>query len=258
MIAGHQDYDAHMVEFAVIILAGFAAGVVNSIAGGGSFLTFPALVWVGLPPIAANATSTLAVLPGYFSAAMGFRDDLQRIGRAHLRNSVLVALAGGLTGGILLLVSPAQLFAAVVPFLLLAATLAFAFQKSILGYIQRNNITIHPFGLAGLAAVSTYGGYFNGGLGIILLALFSLWGMTDISAMNGLKSVLSVVISAISALAFAIAGLIHWPEVAAMAVAAVAGGYSGARVSRILPARVVRVFIVCIGFFLAVVFFVRL
>lgn len=247
-----------MLEFIVIVLAGFGAGVVNSIAGGGSFLTFPALVWAGLPPIAANATSTLAVLPGYLSAALGYREELQRIERTHLLRSVLVALAGGLTGGILLLVSDDRLFALIVPFLLLVATLAFTFQASILGWIRKNGINIHPFGMAGLFAVSTYGGYFNGGLGIIMLALFSLWGMTDISAMNGLKSLLSVVISTISALAFALAGLIWWPQVGVMAVAAVAGGYAGARVSRILPARVVRFTIALIGFGLSVVFFARI
>lgn len=247
-----------MWEVVVIIAAGFGAGVVNSIAGGGSFLTFPALVWAGLPPIAANATSTLAVLPGYVSATLGFREDLARIEAAQLLRSVLVALAGGLTGGILLLISHDRFFALVVPFLLLTATLAFAFQTTILGYIRRNGINIHPYGMLGLFAVSTYGGYFNGGLGIIMLALFSLWGMTDIAAMNGLKSMLSVVISAISALAFAIAGLIHWPWVAIMAAATVAGGYFGARVSRVLPATVVRAFIVCIGLVLAAIFFARI
>lgn len=247
-----------MWETLVIIAAGFGAGVVNSIAGGGSFLTFPALVWAGLPPIAANATSTVAVLPGYLSAATGFREELRRIERPQVMRAVAVALAGGLTGGLLLLVSNDRFFAVLVPFLLLMATLVFTFQGAILGYIRRNGINIHPFGLVGLFAVSTYGGYFNGGLGIILLALFSLWGMTDISAMNGLKSLLSVVISAISALAFAVAGLIWWPQAAVMAVAAVAGGYAGARVSRVLPARVVRGAIACIGFALSAVFFARI
>lgn len=247
-----------MWDYLVIIAAGYIAGTVNSIAGGGTFFTFPALVWVGIPPIAANASSTLAVLPGYFSAALGFRHDLQRIDRAQLARALLVALAGGLAGGILLLVSPARLFAAIVPFLLLAATLVFTFQATILAVIRRNALHIAPFGIGGLAAVSIYGGYFNGGLGIIMLALFSLWGMTDIAAMNGLKSVLSVVISAISALAFIFAGLIHWPEVIAMALAAIAGGYTGARVSRRLPRGVLRLAIAAIGFSLSVIFFLRL
>ena len=202
-----------MLEYLVIIAAGFGAGVINSIAGGGTFLTFPALVWAGIPPIAANATSTLAVLPGYFSAAVGYKEDLKRIDPTDLKKAVIVSLIGGLAGGILLLVSDEALFALIIPFLLLAATLIFTFQSKILDWIKSTDRKVAAFGIVGLLAVSTYGGYFNGGLGIIMLALFSLWGMTDLAAMNGLKTVLSVVISAISALAFALAGLIHWPEI---------------------------------------------
>ncbi len=247
-----------MLEFFVIIAAGFGAGVINSVAGGGTFLTFPALVWAGIPPIAANATSTLAVLPGYFSAALGFGDDIKRIERTDLTKAIVVALAGGLFGGILLLVSNDRFFALLVPFLLLGATLVFTFQSRIMAWITASNRSVTPYGIFGLAAVSTYGGYFNGGLGIIMLALFSLWGMRDLAAMNGLKAVLSVVISAISALAFAFAGLIHWPEMFVMGAAAIAGGYSGARASRIVPVSALRIAISCIGFGLAIIFFSRL
>ena len=247
-----------MWETLVIIAAGFGAGVVNSIAGGGTFLTFPALVWAGIPPIAANATSTLAVLPGYVSAAIGFRDDIAQIDRAHLVRASGAALVGGLAGGLLLLVSNEALFALVIPFLLLVATLAFTFQTALLTWIAKRGITILPYGAFGIIAVSTYGGYFNGGLGIILLALFALWGMKNLAEMNGIKCLLSVLISTISALAFTFAGLIHWPEVIVMAAATIAGGYSGARVSRFLPARVVRIAIATIGFALAAIFFARL
>ena len=247
-----------MLEYLVIIAAGFGAGVINSIAGGGTFLTFPALVWAGIPPIAANATSTLAVLPGYFSAAVGYKEDLKRIDPTDLKKAVIVSLIGGLAGGILLLVSDEALFALIIPFLLLAATLIFTFQSKILDWIKSTDRKVAAFGIVGLLAVSTYGGYFNGGLGIIMLALFSLWGMTDLAAMNGLKTVLSVVISAISALAFALAGLIHWPEMLAMARAAIAGGYSGARVSKIVPVKALRIAISAIGFTLALIFFIRI
>ena len=247
-----------MLEYLVIVAAGFGAGVINSIAGGGTFLTFPALVWAGIPPIAANATSTLAVLPGYFSAAVGYKEDLKRIDPTDLKKAVIVSLIGGLAGGILLLVSDEALFALIIPFLLLAATLIFTFQSKILDWIKSTDRKVAAFGIVGLLAVSTYGGYFNGGLGIIMLALFSLWGMTDLAAMNGLKTVLSVVISAISALAFALAGLIHWPEMLAMALAAIAGGYSGARVSKIVPVKALRIAISAIGFTLALIFFIRI
>lgn len=246
-----------MWDYALIIAAGFGAGVINSIAGGGTFLTFPALVWIGIPPIAANATSTLAVLPGYLSAALGYREDLARIDTKDLRKAVVVSLGGGLAGGLALLVSNEAFFALVIPLLLFAATLVFTFQSRLLDGIRASGRSIASFGVIGLAAVSVYGGYFNGGLGIIMLALFSLWGMTDLGAMNGLKNILSVVISAISALAFAIAGLIHWPEMVAMAVAAIIGGYSGARVARIVPVRALRMAITAIGFTLAAIFFAR-
>jgi uncharacterized membrane protein YfcA len=159
---------------------------------------------------------------------------------------------------LLLLVSPAQLFAAIVPFLLLAATLVFTFQDRILALIQRHDLHVAAFGIGGLAAVSVYGGYFNGGLGIILLALFSLWGMSDLATMNGLKNLLSAVISAISALAFIMAGLIHWPQVIVMALAAIAGGYAGARVSRKVSRQALRLAIALIGVSLSVIFFLRL
>ncbi len=247
-----------MWEYVVIIAAGIGAGFVNAIAGGGTFLSFPALVWIGVPPIAANATSTLAVLPGYFSAAVGFREELREFNRADLGRAVLVSLAGGLLGGILLLVSNDRFFDIVVPFLLLIATLVFTFQARLLRSIRRGDWEANPFGVAGLFAVSVYGGYFNGGLGIIMLALFSYWGLANLAAMNGLKSLLSVVISAISATAFAVAGLIWWTEMFIMGGSAIVGAYAGARLSRILPTPVVRAAISTIGFGLTVIFFLRI
>ena len=136
-----------MLEYLVIIAAGFGAGVINSIAGGGTFLTFPALVWAGIPPIAANATSTLAVLPGYFSAAVGYKEDLKRIDPTDLKKAVIVSLIGGLAGGILLLVSDEALFALIIPFLLLAATLIFTFQSKILDWIKSTDRKVAAFGV---------------------------------------------------------------------------------------------------------------
>jgi len=247
-----------MADLIILFVAAFGAGVVNSIAGGGTFLTFPALVWVGVPPIVANATSALAVLPGYLSAALGFRREVREIAPQDLRHALIVSLLGGLAGGVLLLVSSEDVFAVIVPFLLLGATLIFAFQAPIQNLMRQSRFKVSPFGSAGLFIVATYGGYFNGGLGIVLLALFALWGMDNLNRMNGLKTALSFVISVVSVATFAVAGLILWKEGALMMVGAILGGYAGAGLARVLPASIVRFTITLIGLGMSAVFFARL
>lgn len=247
-----------MIEFLLVVVAGFGAGVVNAMAGGGTFLTFPALVFVGVPPVIANATSAVAVFPGYLSAAMGFRDEIAGVPRAQLVRACGIAAIGGLIGGLLLLVSSNDVFSAIVPFLLLAATLAFAFQSQIQQALRKTRFRASPYGVFGLIAVSIYGGYFNGGLGIVLLALFALWGMGDLNLMNGLKNALSFVISAISVATFVIAGLVVWDHALIMGVSAIAGGFAGARLAKWLPKAVIRGIIIAIGLGMSVVFFARL
>ncbi|MFY0682230.1 MAG: sulfite exporter TauE/SafE family protein [Thalassovita sp.] len=247
-----------MAELLLIICAGFGAGVVNALAGGGTFLTFPALVFIGIPPVAANATSAVAVFPGYLASVFGFRDEISSVPKASLLRASILALIGGLVGGLLLLVSSNEIFAVLVPFLLLAATLAFAFQKPIQRWMQGSALKATPYGTFGLLAVSIYGGYFNGGLGIVLLALFALWGMDNLNQMNGLKNWLSFMISAISVATFAVAGIVAWPQALVMAVAAIAGGFVGARLARRLPKQVVRGAIIVIGLGMSLVFFGRI
>ena len=247
-----------MIDYLILCLAGFGAGVINAIAGGGTFLTFPALVWAGVPPVAANATSALAVFPGYVAAAIGFRENLSELPAGLLRRCFVWAFVGGLTGGVLLLVSSNALFSFVIPFLLLFATLTFAFQRQLLIWMRHQSDAAVIGGGGGLLAVSIYGGYFNGGLGIMLLALFALWGMRDLGQMNGLKNALSVVVSAVSVATFALAGLVVWPQALAMAAANIAGGYAGARLARVLPPVVTRTGIIAIGVGMSVIFFVRL
>lgn len=244
-----------MLEWSVLLVAGYLAGVLNAIAGGGSFLTFPALVWAGVPPITANATSAVAVLPGYLGGAAGFRHELREMSRRqHLQMSI-VGLAGGLCGGVLLLITPAELFSRVVPVLLLLATLMFAFGQQLLARIRKSE---HPLPLLpGLFVVAVYGGYFNGGLGIMLLAMFAAAGMTSLLLMNGLKNWISFVISLISVVAFAIAGKVLWLEAVVMMLAATLGGYQGAALSRRLPAQWVKVFVVVVGLVMTAIFFAR-
>ncbi len=247
--------EGSVLEWAVLILAGYLAGVLNSIAGGGSFLTFPALVWAGVPPIVANATSAVAVLPGYLGGALGFRQELRELNRRqHLQMSA-VGLVGGLVGGGLLLVTPAEIFSRVVPVLLLLATLMFAFGQTLLARIRRSGKPIAL--LPGLFLVAVYGGYFNGGLGIMLLAMFAAAGMSSMLLMNGLKNWISFVISLISVLAFTVAGKVLWVEAMVMMLAATLGGYQGASLSRILPTLWVKWFVVLVGLVMTLIFLLR-
>ena len=247
-----------MQDTLLLLLAGFGAGIINALAGGGTFLTFPALVYIGIPPVVANATSAVAVFPGYLSAAMGFRKEITSLDQSSLLKACAVTLLGGLAGGLLLLVSSNEVFSAVVPFLLLAATLAFAFQKQLQKWLASSSFSAKPYGVFGLFAVSVYGGYFNGGLGIVLLALFALWGMDSLNQMNGLKNALSFVISAISVATFVVAGIVAWPSALIMGAAAIAGGLTGARIAKILPVAIVRAVIILIGFSMSAVFFAKL
>lgn len=216
-----------MLEYLVLITAAFLAGIVNTIAGGGTFLTFPALVYAGIPSVAANATSAVAVFPGYLGGAAGFRRELKSFEWRTLLKVVVATVIGGLVGSLLLLVSSSEAFSAIVPCLLLMATLVFAFGDRIQALARKNRFGVQPNGMTGTVLVSIYGGYFNGGLGIVLLALFSLCGMKDINAMNGLKNGLSFVLSAISVATFAAAGIVAWPQALAMMIAAIMGGLCG-------------------------------
>jgi uncharacterized membrane protein YfcA len=246
------------MDVLLILMAAFGAGVLNSIAGGGTFLTFPALVFIGVPPILANATSAVVVLPGYFGGALGFRREIGRFEAATLFKLLIVTFIGGLIGSLLLLVSTDQAFSFVVPFLLLAATMVFLFGDQIRTWAARKSRTVTPFGTMGLLLVSIYGGYFNGGLGIILLALFALWGLVDIHEMNGLKIGLSFALSAVSVAVFAASGLVVWQHAIGMMVASTVGGYAGAPISRLLPKSFVRGLIALVGLTMSAVFFWRL
>jgi uncharacterized membrane protein YfcA len=242
---------------ALLLAAAFFAGALNAVAGGGSFLTLPALIAAGVPPVAANATGTVALLPGYASGAWGFRHDLKPVEGTGLVALSLVSLGGGLIGALLLLATPNDLFRAIVPWLLLAATALFAVGEHLSVALRRTGAHGRGPMLAGLFVVSIYGGYFNGGLGILLLAHLALFGLTDLNAMNGLKNVLSAVLTAIAVAAYAIGGAVHWAEAGLMTIAAIAGGYAGARVARRIPKKVLRAGIVLVGITMAVLFFLN-
>ncbi len=231
--------------------------MLNTIAGGGTFLTFPALVNSGVPVGAANAMSAVAVFPGYLGGALGFGPKIPAFDRKRLLKIIAATSIGGLSGSVLLLVSSSDAFSVVVPFLLVLPTLAFALGDRLRDLAQRHNFG-KADGALGTIAVAIYGGYFNRGLGIVLLELFSLWGMRDLNVMNGLKNALSFVLSAISVATFAAARIVAWPQAVLMMVAATAGGYAGAPFARVSPRSVVRAVVVTVGAIMSAVFFWRL
>ena len=246
-------------DWTLLAAAAFAAGVLNAIAGGGSFLTFPALVFTGLPPIVANATSAIAVSPGYLGSTLGFRPELAALPRARLVREGLACAAGGGCGALLLLVTPARVFSAAVPWLLLFATVLFALgPRLVAARAARGAGAVHPTAQAlGLFAVAVYGGYFNGGLGILLMALYTLTGERHVHTANALKNLNSLVLSLLSVAAFAWAGAIAWPQAVVMMAAATLGGFAGARLARRLPAAGVRAVVVVTGLVMAGAFFLR-
>ena len=244
-----------MIDNWVIACAAFFAGVLNAMAGGGSFLTFPALVYIGIPPVAANATSAVAVFPGYFSSTLGFMEEIRSFDRRLLWRLVILSCIGGFAGAVLLLLTPGELFRGLAPWLLLFATLLFAAGDRISARLNSSRSQSGNAQTAAVLAVTSYGGYFNGGLGIILLALLSAMGLRDLNLMNGLKNGLSFLLSAVSVATFAIAGIVHWPEAILMMVMATVGGYAGARLARRIPAIWIRRLIVLVGATMAVLFF---
>jgi uncharacterized membrane protein YfcA len=233
--------------------AAFLAGAINSIAGGGTLVSFPTLIWLGLPAVTANATSTVAIWPGTVGSMWGYRRELRA---AERRVFALLApsLIGGILGALLLRRTPPSVFAHMVPYLILAATLLFMAQEPIQRKLKTAEAAAHRSRrwLAGAVtfqlAVAVYGGYFGAGIGILMLAALSILGLSDIHQMNGLKVIFGMSINGVAALYFVWAGMVHWPYVVLMAIGAIAGGYGGAGMARRVGQAVVRRIVIAIGF----------
>lgn len=242
------------LETALLFVAAFLAGALNAVAGGGSFLTLPALAWTGVPAVVANATGTLALLSGYLASAWAQRRDIEAPPGLSIRALIGLSLVGGATGAALLLWTPETTFRSLVPWLLLLATLLFAVGPR-LASMSRERAAPLAVTIAGVLAVTIYGGYFNGGLGILLLALFGLVGQTQFHAANGLKNLVSALLTAIAAALYIGGGLIVWREAGIMVVGALLGGHLGARGMRRIPVVWLRRGIVAIGLLMSAAFF---
>ena len=235
-----------VLELGILFGAGLFGGVLNAIAGGGSFITFPALMWVGVAPISANATNTLASCAGYLSGAWAFRRDLAN-SPGPLLQMLVLSLVGGAIGAWLLLAIPDATFRQAIPWLLLLATLLFVFARH-LNSSLRKLVSVHRHSPAAAAillalvllAVGIYGGFFNAGLGIMLLSLLALAGYSDINTMNGLKLLLSSCISITAIAVFIYQGAIAWQQGTAVLLGTLAGSYLAARLSRRLPEQWIR------------------
>jgi uncharacterized membrane protein YfcA len=250
------------VSLLPVILLSVLAGATNSIAGGGTLLTFPALVGLGVAPIVANATSTVALVPGSLSSMFGYRDAL-RGSRAWVVAFAAPSVAGGISGAWLLTVTPDERFASLVPFLVLGATIVFLAQRPILAALSRHRpkdiSTPRPGGAFVVTQffVATYGGYFGAAAGIVMLGALGFMGLRDIHQMNGLKNWAAVCFNGVAALLFVLAGLVNWPVALAMAAGSALGGWSAARVAQRVPREYVRAAVGVIGLAAAVWLFLR-
>lgn len=246
-----------IAQVTVLAAAGFLAGAVNGVAGGGSLISFPALMAMGYSPVAANVTSALAALPGYLGGLAGYRDELPAVA-PRARRLVPVSVAGAACGSVLLLAAPAERFTAVVPFLVLASVLALAMQGMVARRLSGTRAATGGLGLlAGQFVVSLYGGYFAAGLGVMMLAVLGTFLSEDLHRLNALKSALSLVVGLVSALCFTAFGPVEWIPVAVMSLTGLAGGRSGVVLARRVPPHYLRRLIVGFGLVLSIALFMR-
>jgi uncharacterized membrane protein YfcA len=246
-----------MFSYVLLVCAAFAAGVMNAIAGGGSFLTFPALVYTGVPSVIANASSTVALFPGALTSAWGYRRDFTHFEGVSFKSILIAGLVGGTAGALLLLSTPERTFDIIVPWLLLMATLTFIFGPSITPALQHLlKVRPAPF-LTIHFLLGIYTGYFGGAVGLITLAVWSLFGFTNIKAVNPNKILLGGLTNTAAVVCFVVAGKIWWKPSLAMLAGAVVGGYLGARFGRKLHPRLVRTTVIVISVVVTIVFFAR-
>ncbi|WP_295891870.1 sulfite exporter TauE/SafE family protein [uncultured Vibrio sp.] len=250
------------VEWTLLFFAGVFGGILNTVAGGGSFITFPALLAFGVPPIAANATNTFAVSAGYISGAYGFRGVLKN--DKQLIKVMALSSIGGIVGAFLLLSIPDSTFLVSIPWLLLFATLLFIFGKQIQAFFasalpdSKGSANIAKLVLPALLLfVSAYGGFFNAGLGVVALSYLVLAGYSNIHQMNGLKLVISTCVSLSAIVVFVAEGMIDWSRGGVVLTGTLVGGYVAARVSQGIAPHYIRYFVSASSALITIYFFIR-
>ncbi len=245
---------------ALLAVAGLAAGAVNAVAGGGSLISFPALLAAGYPSVTANVTNTVALFPGYAGSVVGGRSELEGQG-GRIRSVVGTGVVGGVLGAVLLLTTSGDVFRRVVPFLILLACLLLVLQPRLAKAVQaRQEPGSRGGGIplqVGVLLAAVYGAYFGAGLGVMLLGILGVLLHDRLQRVNALKNVLSLVINTVALVAFGIFGPVAWDAVLVIALASLLGGYGGARVARRIPVTALRVGVVLYGVTVAVVLLVR-
>jgi uncharacterized membrane protein YfcA len=237
--------------------AGLLAGAMNAVAGGGTFVTLPALVLAGVPSVVANASSTVALFPGGLASTWAYRADLSAPRGVSLRTLVAVSLAGGLVGALLLVLTPRAAFDQLLPWLLLLASGVFALGARP-GLMPGPHVRASPPVLLSLQfLLAVYGGYFGGAVGIMMMAVWSLLGRSDLKVLNPLKALLVTATNTIAVLCFVVLGAVSWPETLLVLGAAVVGGYAGARLARRMDSRHLRLGVTGLSLLLTLAYFLR-
>ena len=238
----------------ILIAAAFLGGALNALAGGGTLVTFPALLFAGLNPIDANASSVVALFTGTFAGAWAYRRNIFAIGEVSVPGLLVLSLVGGLVGALLLLWTPTAIFASLVPWLLLFATVVFAVGNFAPVHAIKH-IQLGPrSALVVVFIMAVYGGYFGGGIGFLMLAAFTLFGMRDIYAMNGLKLALVGIMTTTAVIAFIVADVVRWPQTLPMLAGSALGSYVAAHWARRLDQRLIKGFVIVLGTGLTVYF----
>ncbi len=241
----------------LLFAAGLLAGAMNAVAGGGSFVTLPALIFAGVPSVAANASSTFALFPASFASAWAYRDAYKPFPAVSLRAMLIASLAGGVIGAMLLLSTPSSDFDGIVPWLLLVGAITFAFGPRLSEVLSRRFHAGRRTMLVTQLAVGIYAGYYGGAAGLMMLAAWGLFGLSDLKAMNATRTLLVGSANAVAVACFVVAGTIWWPQALLMLVAAVIGGYGGARLAGRLNPGITRAVITVFNFAITAAFFWR-
>lgn len=246
--------DAQIIT--LLFLSGIAGGIINALAGGATLITFPVMLAAGLTPVIANASNAVAIAPGHLIAVFADREKLP-IWDRRLSISLGLCILGGVLGGFLLLTLPDRLFVMPVPALIAFATLLFAFAPLISAWAERGRAGADASRMAGLAALtgaSIYGGFFGAGLGVILTAVLALAEPNDIRKVKVLKNLFATAVSLAAITLFIVQGVVQWRETSVMLAGALLGGYAGGLLVRVLPAQIVRWFVIVAGIVMSIVY----
>ena len=253
----------NLFQSTILFFAALLAGAINAVAGGGSFVSFPTLLFFGIPPVNANASNTVALWPGQVASISAYRRQFRNLSRKTLMPLLITALVGGILGGCTLLKTPQMTFLRLVPWLILVSTLIFMMSGRVTGWVRSRTArhAYHEFstwrGVIFQLLVSFYIGYFGAGAGILILAMLALLGMDEIHTMNALKALLTTISNGVAMLLFIVSHAVYWPETILMVVASMIGGYFGAHFAQKTKPQHVRAIITGIGFTLTAYFFAK-